>query len=89
LCSEPKKKGDRLYYLVDLKRTIETGAIAFWKNHKSGYTYKVEFAGIYNKEIACEICQYDLEESTIKVPVHLVQKIKEDILKLEKRNQEE
>jgi len=66
-----------MYFLVDLKRTVESGAIAFWKWNKAGYTYKVEFAGLYSKEAASEIVDYDLTESTVKVPVKLLVDVQE------------
>ena len=63
------------YFLLDLERTIQSGVPAFWKGNKHGYTYNIQFAGIFSEEIANEIVRHDLDNSTVKVPVRLVTEV--------------
>lgn len=65
------------YLLMDLERTLETGAPCFWKGNKFGYTYKFEYAGIFSKELAEEIAKNDLDQKTVLVPLVLIHKILE------------
>jgi hypothetical protein len=60
------------YFLLDLTRTIQSGVPAYWKGNKHGYTYNIQFAGIFSEEIANEIVKHDLDNGTVKVPVRLV-----------------
>jgi hypothetical protein len=60
------------YFLLDLERTIQSGVPAYWKGNKHGYTYNIQFAGIFSEEIANEIVRHDLDNATVKVPVRLV-----------------
>ena len=60
------------YFLLDLERTIQSGVPAYWKGNKHGYTYNIQFAGIFSEEIANEIVRHDLDKATVKVPVRLV-----------------
>lgn len=62
-------------FLMDLERTLSTGTPAFWKGNKHGYTYKIEFAGIFPYEVAAKIVENDRDNSTIMIPIKLVQKI--------------
>lgn len=72
-----KKKGGKsvTYFLMDLERTLLNGSPAYWKGNRHGYTYTLEFAGIFSEEIADEIVRHDLDGKTIKVPVDLVIKV--------------
>lgn len=60
---------------MDLERTIGNGVPAFWKGNRYGYTYKIEFAGIFSKENAELIVKNDLDHKTVMVPVQLVTQI--------------
>lgn len=63
------------FILLDLERTLSNSVPAFWKGNKHGYTYKVEFAGIFPKEIAEQIVNSDRDKTTIAIPLDVVQKI--------------
>lgn len=63
------------YFLLDLERTIQSGVPAYWKGNKHGYTYNIQFAGIFGEEIANEIVKHDLDKSTVKVPIQLAFKV--------------
>jgi hypothetical protein len=63
------------YYLMDLERTLHSGTPCYWKGNKHGYTYKLEFAGIFPKEVAETIAKNDRDNSTILIPLNLVIKI--------------
>jgi hypothetical protein len=60
---------------MDLERTLSSGTPAFWKSNKYGYTYKIEFAGIFPYEVAAQIIENDRDNSTIMIPLKLAQKI--------------
>lgn len=63
------------YFLLDLERTIQSGVPAYWKGNKHGYTYNIQFAGIFSEEIANEIVKHDLDFATVKIPVRLAMKV--------------
>jgi len=63
------------YFLLDLERTIQSGVPAYWKGNKHGYTYNIQFAGIFSEEIANEIVRHDLDKATVKVPVRLAMEV--------------
>lgn len=67
--------GERSYFLMDLERTLSSGVPCYWKAGKHGYTYQIEFAGIYNEAKANEIVKHDLDETTVKVPVKFALKL--------------
>lgn len=62
-------------YLLDLERTLLSGAPCYWKQNKHGYTYNIEFAGLFNEELADEIIKNDLDKKTVKVPLKLAVEI--------------
>jgi hypothetical protein len=59
--------GDKLYYLMDLERTLVSGIPCYWKENKYGYTYNLKYAGLFNEDLANEIVKNDLDERTVKV----------------------
>lgn len=63
------------YMLLDLERTIKNGVPAYWKGNKHGYTYNLEFAGIFREEIAKEIVKHDMDGATVAVPMKLINDI--------------
>lgn len=63
------------FFLMDLERTLQSGAPCFWKQSKHGYTYKIEHAGIFPEHIAQEIVKHDRDKMTVAIPAHVVQKI--------------
>lgn len=62
-------------FLMDLERTLQSGTPCFWKGNKYGYTYKLEFAGIFPAEIATKLAMSDFDNKTIVIPLSLVQSI--------------
>lgn len=62
-------------FLMDLERTLQSGTPCFWKGNRHGYTYKIEFAGIFPREVAEEIVKNDRDNTTILIPLFLIQKI--------------
>jgi hypothetical protein len=66
---------DITYFLMDLDRTIANGVPAYWKANRHGYTYHIEFAGIFSKENAELIVNNDRDKTTIMIPVDTVAKI--------------
>lgn len=65
------------YYLMDLERTLLTGTPCYWKSNKFGYTYKVEYAGLFSEDLAIEIARNDLDKKTVLVPEKLVRETNE------------
>jgi hypothetical protein len=63
------------FLLMDLERTIGTGAACFWKANRYGYTYEVDYAGIFSKELAEEIVKNDLDQKTVLVPLNLIREL--------------
>lgn len=63
------------YYLMDLARTVTTGALCFWKGNKYGYTYKLEYAGIFEKEAAENIVKSDQNQTTIMIHIDVISNI--------------
>lgn len=62
-------------YLMDLERTLANGLPAFWKGNRHGYTYKIEFAGLFPYEVAAKIVENDRDNTTIMIPLKIVQKV--------------
>jgi hypothetical protein len=63
------------YILLDLERTLSSGVPAYWKGNRYGYTYKIEYAGIFPEGAAKEITKNDRDGKTVAIPIALVQKI--------------
>lgn len=63
------------YFLMDLERTLSSGVPCFWKGNRYGYTYKIETAGIFPREIAQEIVSNDRNKNTVMISVEQVQNI--------------
>lgn len=63
------------YYLLDLERTLTSYVPCFWKQNRYGYTYKIEQAGIFSKELAEEIVKHDLNNRTVMISEQLVKQI--------------
>jgi hypothetical protein len=60
---------------MDLERTLSSGTPCYWKGNRYGYTYKIDHAGIFSKELAEEIAKNDMDQRTVLIPVKLVNKI--------------
>jgi hypothetical protein len=60
---------------MDLERTISNGLPAFWKGNRYGYTYKIEFAGMFSHEQAQQIVSHDLDNTTVMIHVDTVHRI--------------
>ncbi|MBT2728363.1 hypothetical protein J7E63_15640 [Bacillus sp. ISL-75] len=60
------------YLLMDLERTIVSGAPCYWKANKYGYTYEVDYAGVFTQDLADEIVKNDLDQKTVLVPLKLI-----------------
>jgi hypothetical protein len=67
------------FYLLDLERSILTGAMYFWKGDKRGYTTEILKAGIYPEEIAKEIVMRDLDKRTVMFSAEVVVKLLERV----------
>jgi hypothetical protein len=63
-----------LYFLMDLERTLTSGCPCYWKGNRYGYTYRIDQAGIFNKDMAEEIVKHDHDEKTIMISLDLVEK---------------
>lgn len=61
--------GEYHCFLLDLERTLLSGAPCYWKGNKHGYTYKIENAGIFRKDIAEEIVKNDFDKKTVAISV--------------------
>jgi hypothetical protein len=59
-------------YIMDLERTIASGTPCYWKRNRHGYTYKIEFAGLFPQDEARIICKGDRSKATVFVPEELV-----------------
>lgn len=60
---------------MDLERTISSGVPCYWKANKHGYTYKLEFAGLFKKEVAEEIVRNDFDKTTVLIHYRTIEKI--------------
>lgn len=60
------------YLLMDLERTLLSGTPCFWKENRYGYTYVIDQAGIFSKELALEISKNDFDQKTVLVPYKLI-----------------
>lgn len=70
-----KLMSDRMYYLMDLERTLISGIPCYWKGNKYGYTYNIKFAGLFNEDLADEIIKNDLDLKTVKISHDVALKI--------------
>jgi hypothetical protein len=61
-----------MFILLDLERTLLSGAPCYWKGNKYGYTYDVEYAGVFTEELAKEIVKNDLDNKTVMIPIKLI-----------------
>ena len=59
-----------MYYILDLERTISSGLPFYWKKSRYGYTYSIEEAGLFPKEIADEIVKKDIQGLTVKIHIN-------------------
>ena len=59
-----------MYYIIDLERTISSGLPFYWKKSRYGYTYSIEEAGLFPKEIADEIVKKDIQDLTVKIHIN-------------------
>lgn len=59
------------YLLMDLERTLAAGVPCYWKGNRHGYTYEIDYAGVFPKELAAEIAKSDFDERTVLVPYKL------------------
>lgn len=60
------------YYLLDLERTLISGVPCFWKGNRHGYTYNLQQAGIFPKEIAESIAASDRDKRTVLISLQTV-----------------
>ena len=60
------------YFLLDLERTLASGIPCYWKGNRYGYTYEIDYAGIFPKDLAEEIVKNDLDQKTVLVPYKIV-----------------
>lgn len=60
----------KMYYILDLERSLPTGRMFFWKGNKYGYTTQIKEAGIFPAEKAKEIAAADKDQRTVLIPVH-------------------
>lgn len=60
------------FLLMDLERTLTSGVPCFWKANRFGYTYVIDHAGKFSKELAKEIAENDLDQKTVLVPYKLI-----------------
>lgn len=64
------------FYLMDLERTLLSYVPCFWTQNRFGYTYKIERAGIFSRELAEEIVKHDLDDKTVMISEKLVHQIR-------------
>ena len=72
-----KERSDekRVYYLLDLERTLENGIPVFWKKSRHGYSYSIEDAGLFPRELAEKIVKSDLNNRTIMIHIKTIAEI--------------
>jgi hypothetical protein len=72
-----KERSDekKVYYLLDLERTLENGIPVFWKKSRHGYSYSIEDAGLFPKELAEKIVKSDLNNRTIMININTIAEI--------------
>lgn len=60
------------YFLLDLERTLTSGVPCYWKGNKHGYTYNLQHAGIFPKNIAEDIVNSDVDKRTVPISLETV-----------------
>ena len=70
-----RSEGNSVYYLMDLERTLENGIPCFWKKSRHGYSYSIEDAGLFAKELAEKIVKSDINNRTIMIHINTVAEI--------------
>jgi hypothetical protein len=75
----------KMYYLLDLERTLTYSVPYFWKGNRHGYTRNVIFAGLFVQEYAEKIVNQDRDGATIMIRQDLVIKILGEDLKQRER----
>jgi len=58
----------KLFYLLDLERTIGNGVPYYWKGNRHGYTHLIEKAGLFSRDFAEKIVKQDFDKRTIMIP---------------------
>ena len=76
--NKERRDKETLYYLLDLERTLENGIPVFWKKSRHGYSYSIEDAGLFPKELAEKIVKCDLDNRTIMIHLNTVAEILND-----------
>jgi hypothetical protein len=57
-----------LYYLIDLKSSITSSNVQYWKSNKISSTRDVREAGIFTLDEAAAFVNEDLENNTVMIP---------------------
>lgn len=65
----------RMFYLMDLERTIANRIPYYWKGNRHGYTPNIELAGLFAQEFAEKIVKQDFDSLTILIRQDSVFKI--------------
>lgn len=58
---------EKKFVLIDLERSIKTGATHYWKGNRNGYTVNVNDVGRYDEEHARQLILHDYERNTVGV----------------------
>lgn len=66
---------EKMMYLLDLERTIQSGQTWYWKPGSRGYTRNIVEAGIYSFQAASEIVKNDIDQTTIMISFAQVRKV--------------
>lgn len=73
--NKERSEGKSVYYLMDLERTLENNVPCFWKKNEHGYSYTIEDAGLFQKELAEKIVKSDFNNRTIMIHINTVAEI--------------
>lgn len=71
-----------LFLLMDLQRTIEAGTICYYRQNRYEVTYSTVFAGIFERELAEEICKHDLHHNIVKIPLQILKQAQRNGMKI-------
>lgn len=63
------------YFLIDLERSVASGAVYYWKQNRHGYTRNLEEAGRFLEEEADRQVKQDFDARTIKVAEKTIENI--------------